>query len=74
MNQLDTTALQAAWVAFQQATGICQIRDEAHYDLMCKLLDELWDETHGDDAHPLWGVCELVGFLIHNYESQNHPF
>lgn len=70
---VNVTALLPAWQAFRQATDIGPIRNEAHYDAMSAVLDALWDETAGDEGHPLWELCELVGDLVHDYETQHHP-
>lgn len=71
--RIDAATLLPAWQAFSQATDIRPIRDAAHYDRMCELLDALWESTQGDDAHPLWDLCELVGDLVHDYEATQHP-
>lgn len=54
------------------ATDIGPIRDQAHYDRMSELLEALWDATEGDEANPLWELCELVGELVHEYEDTHH--
>ncbi|WP_199103197.1 type II toxin-antitoxin system HigA family antitoxin [Aquitalea sp. ASV11] len=71
--RIDAATLLPAWQAFSQATDIRPIRDAAHYDRMCELLDALWESTEGDDQHPLWELSELVGDLVHDYEAQHHP-
>lgn len=39
---------------------------------MAGLLDALWDRTTGDEQDPLWGLCDLVGTLVHQYEGRRH--
>lgn len=71
-EQVDLEVLLAAWKTFQQQTGIGPIKDESHYDYLTGLLDALWDRTKGNEQDPLWGLCDLVGTLAHQYEGRRH--
>ncbi|MFA7241285.1 MAG: transcriptional regulator [Sulfuricellaceae bacterium] len=65
--------LLPAWETFRSATHISPIRDEAHYQRMVEMLDALLDEAGGDESHPAMGLIDIVGDLIHDYESEHHP-
>lgn len=65
--------LLKAWQTFSQQTDISPIRDAAHYDQLCGLLNALWDETQGNGGHPLADLCRLVGMLVDRYEQAHHP-
>jgi HTH-type transcriptional regulator/antitoxin HigA len=58
---------------FRAATDITTIRDEAHYARMTEMLQALLDETQGDEKHPAMGLVDIVGDLIEDYESKQHP-
>lgn len=72
-NLKDAEQLSTAWDKFQKTTNIKPIRNEEQYEFMLTRLDTLWDLTRGDEDHPLWDLCELVGNLVHAYEDANHP-
>lgn len=71
-EHIDVEGLLEAWKIFQQRTGISPIRDESHYDYMTVLLGILWDRTKGDERSPLSELCDLVGAVVHQYESCHH--
>ena len=65
--------LLPAWDAFRSATDISPIRDKVHYQRMLTMLKGLLDETGGDENHPAMGLVDIVGDLIGDYETENHP-
>ena len=62
-----------AWEQFRTATDISTIRDEAHYARMTQMLESLLDEAGGDEHHPIMGLVDIVGDLIEDYETEQHP-
>ena len=58
---------------FRRATAIAPIRDDAHYYQMTDLLNALLDEAGADEQHPAMELVDIVGDLIADYESANHP-
>lgn len=71
--QLPLGELLKAWQTFSRQTDIGPIRDSAHYDRLCDLLNALWDEAQGKEKHPLASLCQLVGMLVERYEQVHHP-
>ena len=45
---IEIDALIPAWETFRATTGIAPIRDEAHYQRMCGMLDALLDGLRAD--------------------------
>lgn len=65
--------LLPAWEAFRSATNIAPIRDAEHYQRMVCMLEALLDEAGGNENHPAMGLVDIVGDLIEDYETENHP-
>lgn len=65
--------LLPAWEAFRSATNIAPIRDAEHYQRMVSMLEALLDEAGGNENHPAMGLVDIVGDLIEDYETENHP-
>lgn len=70
---IDMQTLLPAWEQFRAATDISTIRDEAHYARMTQMLESLLDEAGGDEHHPIMGLVDIVGDLIEDYETEQHP-
>ena len=70
---IDMQKLLPAWEQFRAATDISTIRDEAHYARMTQMLESLLDEAGGDERHPIMGLVDIVGDLIEDYETEQHP-
>ena len=52
---------------------ILSIRNEREYDLAIKRLAQLLDEIGTNERHPLYGLLDALGTLIHAYEERHHP-
>jgi HTH-type transcriptional regulator/antitoxin HigA len=52
---------------------ILTIRNEREYDAAIKRLNELLDEIGDNRRHPLYGLLDTLGTLIHDYEETQHP-
>jgi HTH-type transcriptional regulator/antitoxin HigA len=70
---INVKHLLLIWEQFCAATDITPIRDEAHYARMTEMLEALLDETQGEEKHPAMGLADIVGDLIEDYESKQHP-
>jgi HTH-type transcriptional regulator/antitoxin HigA len=65
-----TKDLRTKWAAFEP---ILMIRDERDYDAAIDRLNDLLDEVGADVRHPLFGLLDTLGTLIHAYEEAHHP-
>jgi HTH-type transcriptional regulator/antitoxin HigA len=73
VTTIDLQKLLPAWEQFRAATDIAPIRDEDHYTHMTQILEALLEQTGSNEQHPLMGLVEIVGDLIEDYETENHP-
>ena len=58
---------------FGDMTGVTCTRQEHDDALMTEMLQALLDETQGEETHPAMGLVNIVGDLIEDYESKQHP-
>ncbi|MDE0484218.1 MAG: transcriptional regulator [Candidatus Poribacteria bacterium] len=49
------------------------IRNEEEYDKAVTVLNELIDEVGTNEKHPLYGLLDTLGTVIHAYEDKHHP-
>jgi HTH-type transcriptional regulator/antitoxin HigA len=49
------------------------IRNEREYDRAVKRLNELIDEIGDNEQHPLYGLLDTLGTVVHAYEESHHP-
>jgi HTH-type transcriptional regulator/antitoxin HigA len=49
------------------------IGNEREYDLAIERLNTLIDEVGTDENHPLYGLLDTLGMVIHRYEKQHYP-
>lgn len=47
------------------------ISGEEEYDRAIKFLNRLIDEVGTDDRHPLYGLLDALGTVIHSYEERH---
>jgi antitoxin component HigA of HigAB toxin-antitoxin module len=52
-------------------SGTRPIRNEREYDQAVKRLNGLLDEIGTDERHPLYGLLDMLGTLIHAYEEKH---
>ncbi len=50
------------------------IRNEREYDQAIERLNELLDEIGANEGHPLYGLLDTLGTLLHVYEEKQYPF
>lgn len=63
-----TKELQDNWASIRR---ILIIRNEREYDKAVKRLNGLLDEIGTNERHPLYGLLDTLGTLIHAYEEQH---
>jgi HTH-type transcriptional regulator/antitoxin HigA len=61
--------LQMEWA---EIAPILSIRNEREYDRAVKHLNQLIDEIGDKQRHPLYGLLDALGTVIHAYEESNH--
>ncbi len=49
------------------------IRNEKEYDKAVTVLNELIDEVGTNEKHPLYGLLDTLGTVIHADEDKHHP-
>ena len=47
--------------------------NESEYDALVDTLNELLDVTGDDEHHPLSGLVDRIGDLVHAYEQRHYP-
>jgi HTH-type transcriptional regulator/antitoxin HigA len=70
---LDATVLQAEKVWPSVAKILYVPHDEAEYDRLVEVLDQLIDQVGEDETHPLASLMEVIGVLIEKYEDEHVP-
>ena len=65
-----TKDLQSHWANIRP---LLTIRNEREYDSAIKRLNALLDEIGDNECHPLYGLLDTLGTLIHVYEEKHHP-
>jgi HTH-type transcriptional regulator/antitoxin HigA len=70
MNVLTKTT-QAHW---SKIAPILSIGNEREYDQAVEHLNQLLDEVGDDERHPLYGLLDALGVVIHSYEERHHRF
>lgn len=49
------------------------ISSDEEYDKAVEFLNSLLDEIGIDERHPLYGLLDTLGTVIHAYEEKNYP-
>jgi HTH-type transcriptional regulator/antitoxin HigA len=65
-----TKDLRTKWTPIEP---VLTIRTEREYDAAIKRLNALLDEVGADKRHPLFGLLDTLGTLIHAYEEEHYP-
>lgn len=68
---ISTKELQENWASVRR---ILTIRNEREYDQAVKRLNSLLDEVGTNERHPLYGLLDTLGTLIHAYEEKHPEF
>jgi len=61
---------QTHWTAI---APILSIRSEREYDRAVKRMNQLLDEVGDNERHPLYGLLDTLGAVIHAYEETHYP-
>lgn len=67
---LVTKELETHWATI---APLLSIRNEREYNAAVKRLNELLDEIGDNEKHPLYGLLDTLGILIHIYEEEHYP-
>ncbi len=70
---MNTSVLQAEKVWPSVAKILYVPHDDAEYDRLVEVLDQLIDQVGEDEAHPLASLMEVIGVLIEKYEDEHVP-
>lgn len=65
---VSTKELQEKWASISR---ILTIRNDREYDQAVKRLNGLLDEIGTNERHPLYGLLDTLGTLIHAYEEKH---
>lgn len=65
-----TRDVQTHWASIGP---LLSIRNEREYDAAVVRLNGLLDEVGTDENHPLYGLLDTLGTLLHAYEEKYHP-
>jgi HTH-type transcriptional regulator / antitoxin HigA len=65
-----TKTIQSHWATIRP---ILTIRNEREFDAAVRRLNELVNEIGTNERHPLYGLLDTLGTLIHAYEEKHHP-
>ena len=65
-----TDQIQIHWA---NIAPMLTIRNEREYNAAVKRLNELLDEIGTDEKHPLYGLLDTLGTLVHAYEEEHYP-
>ena len=49
------------------------VRNEREYNAAVKRMNELLDQIGTNEKHPLYGLLDTLGTLIHAYEEEHFP-
>lgn len=67
---LITEKLQTYW---ENIGPLLIISNEKEYNAAVKRLNELLDKVGTNEKHPLYGLLDTLGTLIHAYEEEHYP-
>jgi len=65
-----TKDIQIHWATI---SPLLSIRNEREYDLAVKRLNSLLDEIGTNERHPLYGLLDTLGTVMHAYEEKHYP-
>jgi len=67
---VSTKDIQNHWATIRP---LLTIRNEREYDQAIQRLHRLLDEIGTNERHPLYGLLDTLGTLIHAYEEKHQP-
>ena len=66
---LATKEIQQHWGTLRP---VLTIRNEREYDRAIKRLNEMLDAIGTNERHPLYGLMDTLGTLLHAYEEKHY--
>jgi len=69
---LDLEAIGQTWTDFEAVSQLRPVRNEADYDRMVLLMNELIDRVGDNESHPLAGLLDLVGELVSDFDGEQY--
>ena len=63
--------IEQSWSIVSQFVFVPQ--NEAQYDQLVSVLDDLIDTIGSDETHPLASLMDVIGVLIEQYEDEHIP-
>ncbi len=70
---IATQELTQTWGKLQTLAPVSAIHTEQQYNKALKTLDNLLDMVGDDPHHPLYGLLDTLGTLVHSYEEEHYP-
>lgn len=67
---MQTVDIQS-WTNLSDTVFVPQ--NEADYERLVSMLDDLTDQVGEDEAHPLASLMDVISALIENYENAHVP-
>ena len=62
--------IQTHWI---NIAPLLTVRNEREYNAAVKRMNELLDEIGTNEKHPLYGLLDTLGTLVHAYEDEHFP-
>lgn len=66
---MDVREAESGWSSVHRLLYVPH--DEAEYNRLVSVLDELIDQVGEDEQHPLASMMEIIGVLIEKYEDEH---
>lgn len=70
-HSVDLDRIAAAWAVFDEAAHVHPIRNDADYDRMVTLVEQLVDRVGDNERHPLASLLAIVGELVADYDRDH---
>ena len=65
---LSTEQIVPHWTVLKP---VLSVRNKREYDRAVKVLNRLLDDIGDDEQHPLYGLLDTLGTLVHAYEERH---
>lgn len=69
---MNLQQIRNTWMAFEQASGLGAVKDDAHYERMVALADSLVTSGQAGEGGELAGLFGIVCELIADYDARHH--
>jgi len=68
-----TLATEEIKVHWMNIAPLLTVSNKREYDAAVDRLNGLLDEIGDDEKHPLYGLLDTLGALVHAYEEEHYP-